>query len=179
MSKRLALFGSLAALLVVVVGVPSSASAAEPVACAITPFNPVNGSFHGAGYGTPQVIVENVTVKAQDHGTFAVECESPDTDPFYASAEYWFEASGVGGYSQVSPTFMCGASSVGAGRIQAAAFAVPGPTGCAFKHFYPENDPAAFKTRRLHIHLTAPGVDMDVASVAWAPVSTDCPPICT
>lgn len=180
MHRKTRLLVGLAALIAAVAATPVAASAADaPATCTVSPFDPVAASFRGAGYGTPQVVVENVTVKAQDYATFQVDCSSVDSDPFSASAVYWFEAAAeFGSWERVSPELTCSASSLpGITRIQTANFAVPGTTGCEFKHFYPEDAPETQVPHRLHIHLTTTvGNDIEGTSLEWG--FGGCEPTC-
>ena len=200
MLKRFTMLGSLSMLLVLL-AVPASADAPQDVAtdyvaavtetaaqnqsttddpgdgtvaCAISPYDAVAGTFHGSGYGSHQMQVENVLLLAEDFASFQVECDSRDTEPFSATATYWFEARfGTNDWRQVSgPEFTCSASSVpgSIARPQVASFSVPGPDeDCEVRHIYDKDDPANNKPHRLAIVLTTTtGVEKPGWSLPWA-----------
>lgn len=212
MLKSMRTLGSLAALLMLTAVVPASANtiaqtAAEfnqaqltaaalnqsyesgnvftgaNVTCAISPYDAVNGSFRSAGGGSPQAIVENVTVKGQDYADFQVACAGADTDPFTVSVEYEFRVQNPNGtWSTIEDTQnTCGDSSIpGPGvRTQVAAFSVPGRTGCEFKEFYSENHPSMGRSHALFVHLTVPngGPNIQGMSKPWpmtCVIGSDC-----
>lgn len=213
MLKKTRILGGLAALLMLVVGVPASANtvaqtAAEfnqaqltaaalnqsyesgnvftgaNVTCAISPYDAVNGSFRSAGGGSPQAIVENVTVKGQDYADFQVACGGADTDPFTVSVAYEFKVQNNDGtWSTIAddtPNVCTMSSLPGPGiRAQVASFSVPGRTGCEFKEFYPENDSSMGRSHALFVQLTVPngGPNIQGMSKPWPMVcviGSDC-----
>lgn len=201
MIRRIVLLGSVSALLAAFAGAPASAdpepdamlaeynsalasSEADNqafdstnvdfvgnVTCAITPYDAINGTYRSAGFGSPQGIVENVTVKAEDHAAFQASCHSPDADAFTLNLEYYFGyqvSSGV--WAQASyPAFTCSTLSTGVGRVRVASLEVPGSLNCPFKQFYPENDQSLGKSHRLYVKLTTTaGNQLEGVSKPWA-----------
>ena len=179
MVKRIAwLTGVLMLLTLATLAPTPAATAADQAACFITPFDAASASFRGAGFGTPQRVVENVTVKAQDHATFVASCASLDSPPtgFTMDVDFWFEEEVSPGNWVPAPgsAFHCSTSSVGVGLTQTATLSVPGlqatlVPACDFRRFYDEDDPTIFRPHRAHIVVTTSmGDELDGTSLSWS-----------
>lgn len=139
--------------------------------CAISPFDAVDGTFRGAGAGTPQEVVDNITVKAQDAASFNASCSGADTSTFTLTVNYEFE------WRQADTTwapipvtqFECEAASLpGSGGVQTATVHIPGSLDCPYRAIYPEDDEVVGTFHRLHITLTTTlGDSIEGVSVPW------------
>lgn len=147
----------------------SNVETAANATCAISPWDVQSDRWRSAGAGTPQAVVENVTVKAVDYAVFEAVCTGVQTQDFTLKLDYSFEVRLVTGeWVEASPPFHCATQAESVGTTRTAIIVVPGNLDCEHRHIYDENDPSLGKSHRLFVHLTTTlGHDIKGVSKPW------------